>query len=80
MGGCCVDGHTYISWERGWGLSLAGVWVSYRAVEKMFGYRRGCTKAKKDKKKNLGVGAKEEEGRGERERRLKRRALLNVYV
>jgi hypothetical protein len=30
------------------------------------GYHRGCTKAKKDKKKKVGLGAKEEEGRGER--------------
>jgi hypothetical protein len=60
-----VDGHTYISWGRGWGLSLAGVWVSYRAVEKMLGII-GDAQNRKRQKKNLGVGAKEEEGRGER--------------
>jgi hypothetical protein len=56
--------HTYLG-GAGWSLSLAGVWVSYRAVEKMLGIIGDAQKRKKTKKK-VGVGGKEEEGRGER--------------
>jgi hypothetical protein len=67
----CVDGHTYISGEAGWGFITGGRLGFIPSGRENVGYHRGCTKAKKDKKKSRGRS----NGRGgvdERERRLKR--------
>ena len=63
-----MDGHTYLG--EGWGLSLAGVWASYQAVEKMFIIDEDA-KAKKIKQ-NFWLG-RSREGGLERERPQKER-------